>query len=30
MSLRICAWSLSERLNKEPLTRHLVQFLDGK
>ena len=30
MSLRICAGSLSERLNKEPLMRHLVQFLDGK
>ena len=30
MSLRIGAGSLSERLNKEPLMRHLVQFLDGK
>ncbi len=30
MSLRICAWSLSERLNKEPLMRHPVQLLDGK
>ena len=30
MSLRICAGSLSERLNKEPLMRHPVQLLDGK
>ena len=30
MNLSICAGSLSERLNKEPLMRHLVQFLDGK
>jgi hypothetical protein len=30
MNLRICAGSLSERLNKEPLTRHLVQLLEGK
>ena len=30
MSLMICAWSLSERLNKEPLMRHPVQLLDGK
>jgi hypothetical protein len=28
MSLRICAVSLSVRLNKEPLMRHPVQFLD--